>query len=237
MGFGLALRGVELDPLNHSDADGDGIPYEDDECPFTNALSWDANEDGCIDDLDEDGIADNLDDCLTTPEGVPVTDKGCAEQNDAPRIFIDNVLLKEHENETITVLYSILDEDDVNVTIVLERVEPTTGSVEVCSTIVENNSWNRCFVNIPQDFFPLSPNGNWTVRILAQDLNSSSWTSPALTTTLSEPFTIFVPEQTRGVESKSISWFSTALWSSIALAFLVSVLIQLKFNKGGNLEN
>lgn len=237
LGFGLALRGVELDPLNHSDADGDGIPYEDDVCPFTNALGWDMNEDGCIDDLDVDGIADNLDDCLTTPEGVPVTDNGCAQQNDAPRIFIDDELLKEHENETVTILYSILDEDDVNVTIVLERTEPMPGSVEVCSTIIENNSWNRCLVNIPQDFFPLSPNGNWTVRILAQDLNSSSWTSPASTTTLSEPFTIFVPEQTTGVGSRSISWFGTALWSSIALAFLVSVLIQLKFNKDGNLEN
>lgn len=237
VGFGLALRGVELDPLNHSDADGDGIPYEDDGCPFTNALGWDANEDGCIDDLDGDGIADNLDDCLTTPQGVPVTDRGCAQQNDVPRIFIDDVLLKEHGNETITVLYSILDEDDVNVTIVLERVEPMAGSVEVCSTTVRNNSWNQCLVNIPQDFFPLSPNGNWTVHILAQDLNTSSWTSPASTTTLSEPFTIFVPEQTTSIESKSISWFSTALWSSIALAFLVSVLIQLKFNKSGNLEN
>ena len=237
VGFGLALQGVVLDPLNHSDADSDGIPYENDECPFTNALGWDADENGCIDDLDQDGIADNLDDCLTTPQGAPVTNNGCAEQNDAPRIFIDDVLLKEHNNETVTVLYSIIDEDDVNVTIVLERVEPVASSVEVCSRIITNDSWNRCVVNIPQDFFPLSPNGNWSAHIFAQDMNSSSWTSPASTTTVSEPFQILLPQQTMGVESESVSWFSTALFSSIALGFLISVLLQWKFNKRENLEN
>ena len=67
LGFGLAVRGVELDPLNHSDADGDGVPYEDDVCPFVSALDWDVDKDGCIDDLDEDGVEDNFDDCLMTP--------------------------------------------------------------------------------------------------------------------------------------------------------------------------
>ena len=28
LGFGLAIRGVEIDPLNHSDADNDDVPYE-----------------------------------------------------------------------------------------------------------------------------------------------------------------------------------------------------------------
>ncbi len=45
VGFGLAIRGVELDPLNHSDGDGDGVPYEEDLCPFISALGWDQNED------------------------------------------------------------------------------------------------------------------------------------------------------------------------------------------------
>ena len=56
LGFGLAIRGVEIDPLNHSDADNDDVPYEKDLCPFISALGWDQNKDGCIDDIDMDGV-------------------------------------------------------------------------------------------------------------------------------------------------------------------------------------
>jgi hypothetical protein len=238
VGFGLAIRGVELDPLNHSDADGDGIPYEFDFCPFTNAFGWDVNEDGCIDDLDDDGIEDNLDDCLMTPQNVPITESGCAQQNDVPRIFLDEVLLQEHNNETITVLFSILDQDDVNVTVVLERLGLQIGSVSVCSVLVSDNTWNQCSVNVSQDFFPLSANGNWTVQILAEDLNSSSWTIPASATYTSEQFTIeLLPQPDLEERRKVVSWMSTALWSSIGLAILLSVIAQFWFKKEKKMEN
>ena len=49
--------------MNHSDGDGDGVPYDEDLCPFISALGWD-REDGCIDDGDEDGVED---------DGIPVS--------------------------------------------------------------------------------------------------------------------------------------------------------------------
>lgn len=237
VGFGLAIQGVELDPLNHSDADGDRIPYEFDLCPFTNALGWDLDEDGCIDDLDDDGIEDNLDDCPMTSQDVPVNELGCAQQNDAPRIFLDEALLQKHNNETITVLFSILDEDDVNVTVVLERIESQIGSVSVCSVLVSDNAWNQCSVNVSQDFFPLSASGNWTVQILAEDLNSSSWTVPASATYASEQFTIELPPSIQEVKGEVVSWMNTALWSSIGLAILLSVIAQFWFMKKKKLKN
>ena len=231
VGFGLAVRGVELDPLNHSDADGDGVPYEIDFCPFTSALGWDVNKDGCIDDLDEDGIEDNLDDCLMTSPNVPVTQQGCALQNDAPRVFLDEVKLQEHDNETITILYSILDEDPVNVTIVLERLASLEGTVHVCSMIIFDNTWNTCSVNVSQDFFPLSANGNWTVKIDATDLNSSFWTAPASTTYTSERFSISVLQPLPEDEERTFSWASVVIWSSIGAAIFISFIVQYTFKK------
>ena len=106
LGFGLAIRGVEIDPLNHSDGDGDGISYEEDLCPFISALGWDQDEDGCIDDLDEDGVEDDMDSCLSTPLGTPVTEIGCAQQNESPRIFLDELTLQSHNNSSM--LFSFL---------------------------------------------------------------------------------------------------------------------------------
>ena len=234
IGFGLAVRGVEIDPLNHSDADGDSVPYESDLCPFTNAIGWDLNNDGCIDDLDKDGIGDNLDDCLLTPPNVPVTQQGCTQQNSAPRVFMDEVSLQEHDNETITILYSILDDDPVNVTIVLERIGSSAGNVQVCSTHILDDAWNSCTVNVSQDFFPLSGSGNWTVEISAVDMNSSSWTVPATTNYSSAQITIYVPQAIHEEEARAQSWMATALWSSFIVAIIVSLLVQFWFRRYKN---
>ncbi len=226
LGFGLAVRGVELDPLNHSDADGDGVPYEDDLCPFVSALDWDIDKDGCIDDLDEDGIEDNFDDCLMTPPDVPVTQLGCAQQNDAPRVFLDEISLQNHDNETISILFSILDKDPVNVTIVLERLSPPAGTVNVCTMLVVDDAWNTCSVNVSQDFFPLSATGNWTVEIVAIDLNSSSWTVPASTDYTSEQITIHVSQPIQEEKKRASSWLNAALWSSVIAAIVISLIAQ-----------
>ena len=226
IGFGLAVRGVELDPLNHSDADGDGVPYEDDVCPFISAVGWDLDKDGCIDDLDEDGVEDNFDDCLMTPANVPVTQQGCAQQNDAPRVFLDEVSLQQHDNETISILYSILDEDPVNVTIVLERLGPQTGTVHVCTMLLFNDAWNSCSVNTSQDFFPLSAAGNWTVEINATDLNSSSWTTRATTSYTSEQITVHVSQPIQEEKKRANSWSNAALGSYLLAAIVIYLVAQ-----------
>ncbi len=226
LGFGLAVRGVELDPLNHSDADGDGISYEDDVCPFVSALGWDLDMDGCIDDFDEDGIEDNFDDCLMTPLDVPVTQRGCAQQNNSPRVFLDEISLQQHDNETISILFSILDEDPVNVTLVLERLGSQAGTVSVCTMLLVDDAWNTCSVNVSQDFFPLDAAGNWTIEINATDLNSSSWTTPASTSYTSEQITIHVSQPTQEEEYRDSSWADAALWSSIVAAIVISLIVQ-----------
>ena len=231
LGFGLAVRGVELDPLNHSDADGDGVPYEGDVCPFVSALGWDLDMDGCIDDLDEDGVEDNFDDCLMTPLDVPVTQQGCAQQNEAPRVFLDEVSLQQHDNETMSILFSILDEDPVNVTIVLERLGSQTGTVYVCTMLVLDDAWNMCSVNVSQDFFPLSAAGNWTVVFDATDLNSSSWTAPASTSYMSEQITIHVSQPIQEEKNRASSWPNAALWSSLVAAIVISLIAQFVLRK------
>ena len=231
IGFGLAVRGVELDPLDHSDADGDGIPYEGDVCPFISALGWDLDMDGCIDDLDEDGVKDNFDDCLMTPLGVPVTQQGCAQQNEAPRVFLDEVSLQQHNNETISVLFSILDEDPVNVTIVLERLGSQAGTVHVCTMLLLDDAWNTCSVNVSQDFFPLIASGNWTVEIDALDLNYSSWTVPASTSYMSEQITIHVPQPIQEEKKHTGSLSNTALWPSLVAAVFISLIAQFVLRK------
>ena len=231
VGFGLAVRGVELDPLNHSDADGDGVPYEDDVCPFINAIGWDLNRDGCIDDIDEDGVEDNFDDCLMTPMNVPVTQQGCAQQNDAPRVFLDEVSLQQHDNETISILYSILDEDPVDVTIVLERLGPQAGTVHVCTMLLFNDAWNTCSVNASQDFFPLSAAGNWTVGINATDLNSSSWTAPATTSYTSEQITIHILQPIQEEKKRTASWSNAALGSYLLAVVVIFLMAQFVLRK------
>ncbi len=104
-----------------------------------------------------------------TPEQVPVDEVGCAQQNDAPRIFLDETLLLSHDNKTISILFSILDEDNVTVTVLLERVGPPVVIVYVCSEIVTNDSWGSCSVNVSQDFCPLNAEGDWSVYIVAED--------------------------------------------------------------------
>ena len=237
VGFGLAIKGVEIDPLNHSDGDGDGIPYEQDLCPFTSAFGWDMNGDGCIDDIDSDGVDDDVDACAMTPEQVPVDEVGCAQQNEAPRIFLDETLLLSHDNETISILFSILDEDNVTVTVLLERIGPPIGIVDVCSEIVTNDSWRSCSVNVSQDFFPLNADGNWSVYIVAEDHNSSSWTVPAMTSYRSTVFTIHPIEPISETYSGSNSWFTTAVMTSLISAIIIAFIIQFWFAQKKKEEN
>lgn len=227
IGFGLAVKGVELDPLNHSDADGDNVPYEQDECPFTNAFGWDNDRDGCIDDVDEDGVGDNQDECLTTQLGAPVTSSGCTQQNQAPRIFIDEILLKSHDNETVTLLFSVLDSDNVSVEAFLERQDSTPGTVSICERVVVNDSWQSCSIEVDQDFFPLSPGGNWTAVVIAQDMNSSWWASPGLTEFESESFEIRLPVPTSQPHASDVgSWFPVAVIASVVSAILLGTILR-----------
>lgn len=232
VGFGLAVRGVELDPLNHSDGDADGVPYEQDFCPFTNAFGWDIDADGCIDDVDEDGVEDNLDDCPTTQIGVPVSEAGCTQENSPPRIFVDETLFENHNNQTILVMFSILDSDNVSVEAYLDRQGASPGTVQICEKIVVNNSWHTCSVEVADDFFPLSADGNWTVVVNAQDMNSSWWTSPASTGFESEVFEITIPVPASEVQVGRIgSWLFITVIVSIASALLLGILLQRGLNQ------
>ena len=226
IGFALAVQGVEIDPLNHSDGDGDGIPYEQDSCPFTNALGWDLDSDGCIDDNDADGVDDNVDACLSTPKQVPVEVSGCSQQNNAPRIFLDESVLMSHDNETISILFSILDDDVVNATVVLQSDGLPTKQVDVCSLLVTNDSWKTCVAVIDQDFFPLNAEGNWTALILASDFNSSSWTTPASASYRSDFFTIHPDEPVLATQRDSNSLPAIAILTSITIAVLFGFIAQ-----------
>jgi OOP family OmpA-OmpF porin len=65
-----------------TDADGDGIPDDQDTCPDT-AAGVTVNEKGCEGDADGDGVVDRLDNCPDTAAGTAVNETGCAVVKDS----------------------------------------------------------------------------------------------------------------------------------------------------------
>ena len=226
IGFGMAIQGVILDPIGHTDADNDGVPYQNDLCPFTDASSWDLNADGCIDDSDNDGVVDSIDDCIGTIQDTPVQENGCAKMNDIPQIFFDSSKLVGHNNSTIPLKFSVLDTDVVDVNITLQRANDSFGIVEVCAIVVENDSWYTCNVEVENSFFPLSPNGEWFVVISAIDRNTSWWTESKSNLFESGPFVIEIYEENEMKSSETPPWVLTSILSILVLSFLIASFLQ-----------
>ena len=226
IGFGMAIQGVILDPIGHTDADNDGVPYQNDLCPFTDASSWDLNADGCIDDSDNDGVVDSIDDCIGTIQDTPVQENGCAKMNDIPQIFFDSSKLVGHNNSTIPLKFSVLDTDVVDVNITLQRANDSFGMVEVCAIVIENDSWYTCNVEVENSFFPLSPNGEWFVVISAIDRNTSWWTESKSNLFESGPFVIEIYEENEMKSSEPPPWVLTSILSILVLSFLIASFLQ-----------
>ena len=227
IGFGMAIQGIVLDPIGHTDADNDGIPFENDLCPFTDASLWDLDMDGCIDDRDGDGVVDSIDDCLDTIQETPVQQNGCAETNDVPQIFFDSSKLQSHNNTTIPLTFSVLDDDVVDVNITLERSNDSMIVVNICSVVVENDSWQTCNVVVEDAFFPLSPNGEWVVVIQAADRNTSWWTEAESNLIKSPTFTIEKYEINEVKAKEPSPWVLTSILSILVLSLLLSVFFQI----------
>ena len=226
IGFGMAIQGVILDPIGHTDADNDGVPYQNDLCPFTDASSWDLNDDGCIDDSDNDGVVDSIDDCIGTIQDTPVQENGCAKMNDIPQIFFDSSKLVGHNNSTIPLKFSVLDTDVVDVNITLQRANDSFGIVEVCAIVIENDSWYTCNVEVENSFFPLSPNGEWFVVISAIDRNTSWWTESKSNLFESRPFVIEIYEEKEMKSNEAPPWVLTSILSILVLSFLIASFLQ-----------
>ena len=226
IGFGMAIQGIVLDPVGHTDADNDGVPFENDLCPFTDASSWDMNADGCIDDTDNDGVVDSIDDCLETLQDTPVKENGCTETNDIPQIFFDTSSLIGHNNSSIPLQFSVLDDDTVDVNITLQRSNGSIGIVEICTRVVENDSWIECIVDVENSFFPLSPDGEWVVVISAVDRNTSWWAETESNLYESPSFVIEVYTENDVKTNESPGWILTSIVLIIALALLLSTILQ-----------
>ncbi len=231
IGFGMAIQGVVLDPVGHTDADNDGIPYESDLCPFTDASSWDVNSDGCIDDTDADGVVDSIDDCIATIQDTPVQENGCAEMNDVPQIFFDASKLVGHNNSTIPLMFSVLDNDVVDINITLQRSNDSLGIVEICTMVTKNDSWHTCNVDVENGFFPLSPNGEWFVVIEGTDRNTSWWTESQSNILESPSFIIEVYEETEVRSSEAPEWVLTSILAILVLSFLIATFLQVLTQK------
>jgi hypothetical protein len=227
IGFGMAIQGIVLDPIGHTDADNDGIPYENDLCPFTDASLWDLDLDGCIDDRDGDGVIDSIDDCLDTIQETPVKGNGCVETNDIPQIFFDSSKLQSHNNTTIPLIFSVLDDDVVDVNVTLERSNDSMVVVNICSVVVQNDSWQTCTVVVDDAFFPLSPNGEWVVVIQAADRNTSWWTEAESNLIKSPTFTIEKYEINEVKVKEPSPWVLTSILSILVVSLLLSVFFQI----------
>lgn len=69
-----------------TDADGDGVFDEMDQCPNT-PQGAPVNSDGCPLDSDNDGVFDHVDQCPNTPQGAPVNSLGCPLDSDKDGVF------------------------------------------------------------------------------------------------------------------------------------------------------
>jgi OOP family OmpA-OmpF porin len=76
---GGALIGLLV--CNKRDADGDGVPDDDDRCPGTYPEAT-VDQNGCELDFDGDGVANRLDECPDTPSGASVDARGCELDSD-----------------------------------------------------------------------------------------------------------------------------------------------------------
>jgi hypothetical protein len=226
IGFGMAIQGVVLDPVGHTDADNDGVPYENDLCPFTDASSWDLNSDGCIDDTDADGVVDSVDDCIATLQDTPVQENGCAEMNDVPQIFFDASKLIGHNNSSIPLTFSVIDADVVDINITLQRSNNSLGTVVICTVVVENDSWNTCNIDVENAFFPLSPDGEWVVVIKAADRNTSWWTESQSNTFESPSFIIEVYDEIEVESRDPPRWVLTTISAILLLSLLIATFLE-----------
>ena len=66
------------------DKDGDGVPNEQDDCPYTSAGAQ-VDRTGCALDEDFDGVADGIDRCPASSLGASVDVDGCAKNQTAAR--------------------------------------------------------------------------------------------------------------------------------------------------------
>ena len=73
-------------PMMVADADGDGVPDDNDECPGTPPEAA-VDSKGCPLDGDGDGVADFLDLCPDTPQGARVNFNGCPYDSDGDGVF------------------------------------------------------------------------------------------------------------------------------------------------------
>jgi hypothetical protein len=226
IGFGMAIQGVVLDPVGHTDADNDGVPYENDLCPFTDASSWDLNSDGCIDDTDADGVVDSVDDCIATLQDTPVQENGCAEMNDVPQIFFDASKLIGHNNSSIPLTFSVIDTDVVDINITLQRSNNSLGTVVICTVVVENDSWNTCNIDVENAFFPLSPDGEWVVVVKATDRNTSWWTESQSNTFESPSFIIEVYDEIEVESRDPPRWVLTTISAILLLSLLIATFLE-----------
>ena len=231
VGFAMAIEGVVLDPIGHTDADNDGVAFENDLCPFTDASSWDRNADGCIDDTDNDGVGDSIDDCIGTVQDTPVQQNGCPEVNDIPQIFFDSSKILAHNNTTIPLMFSVLDDDIVDLSVTLHRSNNSLGIVEICTKVIENDSWHTCDIDVKNMFFPLSPDGEWSVVIEAVDRNRSWWTQTESNSFKSPVFTIDINEGNKVKASEPSAWVLTSIFSILVLSLLIASFLQFILQK------
>ena len=85
-----------------------------------------------------------------------------------------------------------------------------------------------CTVDVEADFFPLSAEGRWQATLIAQDLNSSSWTTVMSTTYRSNTFEIHLPHSTSDVEARQVS---SSLYIAVATSIGLAMVLAFAFQR------
>jgi len=115
------------------DTDGDGIGDVCDLCPEENAMGYDINKDGCIDDSDNDGVKDNVDNCPNNynPDQLDSDENGVGDEcNILPGASI----------------YLNVDADDVN-----ESATNVNNVVEDGYEVYSDPNWNTNAISMSGD--------------------------------------------------------------------------------------
>ena len=246
VGFALVVKGIDDDPWQWRDLDHDGVLNIDDLCVDINAIGFDNNSDGCIDDSDGDGFLDDVDSCRYSEPWHPIDEDGCPKNNTPLEIIVDGVDSNTNKSDFLNISWSVIDNENDDVELELFLFNPSYSvPILVCNSSFIGNNSGECSIDLTKDLAIYQySRSDWQIEIVVTDFNSSNWTSPKWIIWQSDGFSLYIiPEKidhlpaietASSEKGGSVLMIVGVLGLIIGIGLATSVAFLRKKNKGDN---
>jgi len=247
IGFALVVKGIDDDPWQWQDLDEDGILNEDDLCVEINAVGYDNNSDGCIDDSDGDSFLDDIDSCRFSEPWHPIDENGCAVQNTPPTIVVEGVDSNTNKSDFLNITWSIIDDENDNVKFELLLFNPSYSiPISKCNSLFKGNNTGECNIDLVNDLAIYQySRSDWQIEIVVIDYNLSNWTLPKGVIWQSENFSLYIiPEEIKtpaaielasGENRGSILMIVGVFGLIIGIGLAISIAFLIRKNREENI--